>query len=157
MVIGLFPADYSEFRKSNTPQRCRGFACGVSPRNPVNPAVLVSIVEDDELVRKATENLIRSMGWDVLSFDSADSFIASGAVYRTGCLISDVTMPGMSGIEMHALLISQGCAPPTIFITGYPNAQDEAIVLANGALAYLEKPVDANTMLAQVQQAIGTP
>ncbi|BEU24693.1 response regulator [Paraburkholderia caribensis] len=157
MVIGLFPADYSEFRKSNTPQRCRGFACGVSPRNPVNPAVLVSIVEDDELVRKATENLIRSMGWDVLAFDSADSFIASGAVYRTTCLISDVTMPGMSGIEMHALLISQGCAPPTIFITGYPNAQDEAIVLANGALAYLEKPVDANTMLAQVQLAIGAP
>jgi FixJ family two-component response regulator len=121
----------------------------------VTPAALVSIVEDDESVRNATENLLRSKGWAVLTFESADAFLASGAVHRTGCLISDVTMSGMSGIEMHAQLISQGCAPPTIFITGYPNTQDESLVLTNGALAYLEKPVDSTVILAWVDKLIG--
>lgn len=66
-------------------------------------------------------------------------------------------MSGMTGIEMHALLITQGRAPPTIFITGVPNPHDEAVMLANGPLAYLEKPVDSNTILHYVQQALGTP
>jgi FixJ family two-component response regulator len=93
------------------------------------------------------------MGWAALTFDSADAFLTSGAVNRTRCIISDVSMPGMSGIEMHAKLISQGCAPPIIFITAYPCAQDESTALANGALAYLEKPVDSiliNELLSAV-------
>jgi FixJ family two-component response regulator len=123
----------------------------------VTPAALVSIVEDDELVRESIANLIRSIGWEVLSFDSAEAFLHSGAAYRTQCLISDVTMPGMSGIAMHAQLISMGCAPPTIFITGYPSTHDETTALTNGALAYLPKPVDSNVILALVQQVIGKP
>jgi FixJ family two-component response regulator len=97
------------------------------------------------------------MGWAVLTFDSADAFLDSGAVSTTRCIISDVTMPGMSGIEMHAKLLSQGSAPPTIFITAYPTARDESIALANGALAYLEKPVDSDIILEKVRQAIGPP
>ncbi|MDR5760856.1 response regulator [Caballeronia sp. LZ035] len=123
----------------------------------MSSVALVSIVEDDESVRKATENLIRSMGWEVLSFDSAEAFLDSGAVAITRCLISDVTMPGLSGIEMHAQLLALGHAPPTVFITGNPTAQDSATAQANGALAYLEKPVDSNTILHYVQQALGTP
>ncbi|MEX3940518.1 response regulator transcription factor [Paraburkholderia sp. BR10937] len=95
------------------------------------------------------------MGWEVLTFDSADAFLRSGAVPNTRCLISDVTMPGMSGLEMHAQLRSQGIAPPTIFITAYPTAQDETAALANGALAYLEKPVDSSVILQKVRQAVG--
>jgi FixJ family two-component response regulator len=120
----------------------------------VTASALVSIVEDDESVRVATENLLRSLGWSVASFGSADAYLASDAVSRTGCLISDVTMSGMTGIEMHALLISQGRAPPTIFITGFPNPHDEAVVLANGAHAYLEKPVESHVILALVRKAI---
>jgi FixJ family two-component response regulator len=133
------------------------FTRRVIPGDPVTPAALVSIVEDDESVRNATENLLRSKGWAVLTFESADAFLASGAVHRTGCLISDVTMSGMSGIEMHAQLISRGCAPPTIFITGYPNSRDESLVLTNGALAYLEKPVDSTVILAWVHKLIAGP
>lgn len=66
-------------------------------------------------------------------------------------------MSGMSGIEMHAQLISQGYSPPTIFITGFPSAQDEAAALANGALAYLEKPVESHVILTWVQKIMGTP
>jgi FixJ family two-component response regulator len=123
----------------------------------VTPVALVSIVEDDESVREAIESLIRSMGWAVLTFDSADAFLNSGAVSQTQCLISDVTMPGMSGIEMHAKLLALGCAPPTIFITAYPRARDESVALANGALAYLEKPVDSSVILEKVRQATGKP
>jgi FixJ family two-component response regulator len=97
------------------------------------------------------------MGWDVLSFDSAQAFLDSGAALRTQCLISDVSMPGRSGIDMHAQLIAQGHALPTIFITGYPNAQDRAVALANGAVAYLEKPINSNAIIALVQQVLGTP
>lgn len=123
----------------------------------MTPTSIVSIVEDDESVREAIENLIRSIGWDVASFDCADAFLRSGVAQRTRLLISDVTMPGMSGIEMHAQLAAGGIAPPTIFITGYPNAQDEAVALANGAIAYLEKPLDSNVILARIQQAVGKP
>ena len=93
------------------------------------------------------------MGWDVLTFESAAAFLGSGAVDRTRCLISDVSMPGMSGIEMHARLLANGCAPPTIFLTGYPTARDEAVVLANGALAYLPKPPDFKIVLGNIQRA----
>jgi FixJ family two-component response regulator len=97
------------------------------------------------------------MGWAVLTFDSADAFLNSGALSNTGCIISDVTMPGMSGIEMHAKLLMQGCAPPTLFITAFPTSRDEAIALANGALAYLEKPVDSDLLVETVRQAMGRP
>jgi FixJ family two-component response regulator len=123
----------------------------------VTPTSVVSIVEDDESVREAIENLIRSIGWDVASFDCADAFLRSGMARNTRLLISDVTMPGMSGIEMHAQLASEGIAPPTIFITGYPNVQDEAVALANGAIAYLEKPLDSNVILARIRHAVGKP
>ena len=123
----------------------------------MSPVALVSIIEDDESVREAIESLIRSMGWAALTFDSADAFLNSGAVSSTQCIISDVTMPGMSGIEMHAKLLSLGYAPPTIFITAYPTVWDESVAFANGALAYLEKPVDSSIIIDKVRQAIGTP
>jgi FixJ family two-component response regulator len=120
----------------------------------VTPVALVSIVEDDEAMRMATASAIRSMGWEVLTFESASAFLDSGVVSQTHCLISDVSMPGMSGIEMHASLLANGYAPPTIFLTGYPSARDEAVVLANGALAYLPKPTDFDIVARNVKYAL---
>lgn len=131
------------------------FTCGTRASDPVTQAAIVSIVEDDDAVREALESLIRAKGWAVLSFDSADAFLDSGTIDQTRFLISDVSMKGMSGIEMHAKLIAQGYSLPTIFITAYPNPQDEATALANGAIAYLEKPVGSNAILASIQQAMG--
>ncbi|CAD6533986.1 hypothetical protein LMG27952_02861 [Paraburkholderia hiiakae] len=105
-------------------------------------------------MRMATASVIRSMGWNVLTFESAAAFLGSGVIGQTHCLISDVTMPGMSGIEMLAHLVSNGCAPPTIFLTGFPTAHDEALARANGALAYLTKPADFNVMQRSVQRAL---
>jgi FixJ family two-component response regulator len=133
------------------------FTCGTHASDPVTHPAIVSIVEDDESVREALENLIRAIGYEVLSFNSAHAFLDSGAVIQTRFLISDVTMKGMSGIEMHARLISQGHSPPTLFITGYPNAQDEATALANGAIAYLRKPVGSDVILASIRRVTGNP
>jgi FixJ family two-component response regulator len=120
----------------------------------LNEATLITIVDDDESVRDATENLLRSKGWAIQTFGSASAFLASSAIQQTGCLISDVTMPGMSGLEMHAQLVSNGSAPPTIFITAYPNAIDESVALKNGAVAYLEKPVEPKLIISWIEKLI---
>lgn len=107
---------------------------------------VVSIVDDDESARLATEGLIRSFGRRTRLFASAEEFLQSGHVAETSCLISDVMMPGMSGVEMHDRIIALGYAPPTIFITAFPSDDLKAKALANGALAVLDKPVDPDAI-----------
>ncbi|WP_428979400.1 response regulator transcription factor [Cupriavidus oxalaticus] len=103
-------------------------------------------MDDDEAVRLATASLVRSLGRPTRMFASAEEFLASGHVAETSCLISDVMMPGMSGVAMHERVIALGYAPPTIFITAFPGPDLKAQALANGALAVLEKPVDAGAI-----------
>ncbi|MFD1557339.1 response regulator transcription factor [Paraburkholderia silviterrae] len=117
----------------------------------------VAIVDDDEAVRLATASLVRSLGWSVRAFASAEEFLQSGHVGDTSCLISDVRMPGMSGVAMHTHLLRLGTAPPTIFITAFPTGSLLAEVQANGALALLEKPVDATAMVHWLNVALGQP
>lgn len=118
---------------------------------------IVSIVDDDEAVRLATASLVRSFGWDVNSFASAEAFLGSGHVDETSFLISDIRMPGMSGIELHDCLLKQGNAPPTIFITAFPTAVLHAQTQAQGALALLEKPVDAAAIAHWLTTTLGAP
>ncbi|MBP0624033.1 response regulator [Cupriavidus sp. LEh25] len=109
-------------------------------------AQTVSIVDDDEAVRLATGSLIRSLGRPTRLFASAEEFLASGHIAETSCLISDVMMPGMSGLAMHEHILALGYAPPTIFITAFPGPDLLAKALANGALAVLDKPVDVGAI-----------
>jgi FixJ family two-component response regulator len=113
---------------------------------------MVSIVDDDEAVRLATADLVGSLGWDARVFASAEEFLASAWVEQTTCLISDVLMPGMSGVDLHDRLVELGCAPPTILMTALPtailHAKIQAKIDANGLMAFLEKPIDA-AILAQ--------
>lgn len=120
-------------------------------------AEVVSIVDDDESIRLATGSLVRSCGWPTRLFASADEFLASGLVGRTSCLISDVMMPGMSGVAMHDRVRAMGYAPPTIFITAFPAAELKAKALANGALAVLDKPVDPDAIAYWLAIALKTP
>lgn len=116
---------------------------------------LVSIVDDDQAVRRALSNLVRSFGWEARMFDSAEAFLASGDAPQTDCLVSDIRMPGMSGIEMHEQLIAQGAAPATIFVSAYPTPALEAKVAGNGALVLLQKPYRASDMTHWLSVAIG--
>ncbi len=118
---------------------------------------IVSIVDDDEAVRVATASLVRSLGWSTRVFASAEEFLQSACVDETACLISDVKMPGMSGIEMHDHLLKRGCAPPTIFVTAFLTGSLQAKIAANGALAVFEKPVDASAIANCLVLVLGQP
>lgn len=109
-------------------------------------AQIVSIVDDDEAARLATESLVRSFGWRTCLFASAEEFLQSGQIAETACLVSDIMMPGMSGVAMYDRILALGYAPPTIFITAFPTADLKAKALANGALAVLDKPVDVDAI-----------
>ena len=118
---------------------------------------VVSIVDDDKAVRVALSSLIRSLGWHARMYESAEEFLSSGQVAHTSCLISDIRMPGMSGIEMHERLRAHGHAPPTIFISAYPTPVLQAKAASNGALALLQKPYQATALTHWLSVALGNP
>ena len=104
--------------------------------------LLVSVVEDDRFFRESIKRLMRSLGYVVEAFPSAADFLASPHLTETICLIADVHMPAMTGIELHRHLIKVGRAIPTILVTGYPNDVERAGALNDGVLCYLRKPID---------------
>jgi len=115
---------------------------------------LVSVVDDDEFVREALPDLLRSFGLEALAFASADAFLASESLHLTGCLVLDVTMPGMSGPELQVELARRKHAIPIVFISA--NADDSlgAEVLRRGAVAYLKKPFTDTAMLEAINAAL---
>jgi FixJ family two-component response regulator len=118
---------------------------------------IISIVDDDEGARVATASLVRSLGWQTRVFASAEEFLESGLIDETSCLISDIRMRGLSGIEMHDRLLALGYAIPIIFMTGFPTAALEAKIQARGAPPFLEKPVDASTVERLLNLALERP
>lgn len=118
-------------------------------------ALLVSVVEDDQFFRESKRRLMRSWGYEVEVFSSAADFLASTRRLETNCLICDVQMPGMSGIDLHGSLIDAGCAIPTILVTAYPNDSDRARALKNGVVCYLGKPVDETLLIRCLRGVLG--
>jgi len=118
-------------------------------------AKIVSIVDDDEHVRWATSSLVRSLGWRVAMFESATRFLASDVIESTSCLLSDVKMPGMSGIELQTDLNEKKIFIPTIFVTAYPSERLREQLVANGALCVLGKPVDLSELTSWLTRILG--
>jgi FixJ family two-component response regulator len=103
---------------------------------------LVSIVEDDRFVRESMRMLMESLGHSVEAFSSAADFLASPRLVETACLIADVQMPAMTGIELYRYLIETGHAIPTVLVTAYPDDGARARALKEGIICYLRKPVN---------------
>jgi len=103
---------------------------------------LVSVVEDDQHFRESMGRLMRSLGYTVEAFPSAADFLASPRLAETRCLIADVNMPAMTGIELYRHLFLAGRVIPTILVTAYPNDIDRTRALNEGVVCYLRKPVD---------------
>jgi FixJ family two-component response regulator len=103
---------------------------------------LISIVEDDQPFRESMRNLITSLGYTVEAFPSAANFLQSPLLAETACLVADVQMPGMTGVELHRKLVDAGYAIPTILVTAYPDEVVRKRALKNGVVCYLSKPVD---------------
>jgi FixJ family two-component response regulator len=107
---------------------------------------LVSVVEDDPSFRESMRRLMRSLGYNVEAYGSAADFLASPRLVETTCLIADVHMPGMTGVELYRHLVEAGHAIPTILVTAYPNDVDRARALTDGVICYLRKPIDENDL-----------
>jgi FixJ family two-component response regulator len=103
---------------------------------------LISIVDDDGLFRESMRRLVLSLGYTAEAFPSAADFLASRLLPGTACLVTDVHMPGMSGVELHRHLVDTGRAIPTILITAYPDEAVRDRALKDGVVCYLGKPVD---------------
>jgi FixJ family two-component response regulator len=117
-------------------------------------ASLVSIVEDDPFFRDSMRRLMRSLGYSVEAFSSAADFLASPRLVETTCLIADVHMPAMTGVELYRHLIEAGYAIPTILITAYPNDIDRARALNGGVVCYLRKPIDEKDLTRCLHAAL---
>ena len=114
----------------------------------------ISIVDDDEALRSSLEDLIRSVGFRVQGFSSAEAFLRSNQIEATDCLILDVRMPGMTGPGLQHVLLSERARLPIIFITAYENPGVRAQVLEAGAVAFLYKPVYEEDLLDAINTAL---
>jgi len=117
-------------------------------------ATQIAVVDDDESVRQAIDNLLRSLGFTVRSFASGEDFLESHRRRRAACLISDMQMPRMSGADIQATLAAEGDPTPVIFITAFPSDAGKARALAAGAVGFLAKPFDGGALIACVEQAL---
>jgi FixJ family two-component response regulator len=117
-------------------------------------ASLVSVVEDDQFFRESMRRLMRSLGYSVEAFPSAADFLASPRLVETACLIADVHMPAMTGLDLHRHLIAVGYAIPTILVTAYPDDDVRARALNDGVVCYLRKPVDEKHLMRCLRAAL---
>ena len=124
----------------------------------LNPA-LISIVDDDQPFRESMRKLVMMLGYTVEAFPSAADFLASRLLSETACLVADVHMPGMTGVELHRRLVERGYFIPTILITAYPDDVIRDRALKDGVVCYLSKPVDDDHLERCLHSALqpGTP
>ena len=115
---------------------------------------LVAIVDDDDLMRGALQGMLKSVGLRSQAFASAEEFLTSGQQNHTACLIADVRMPGMSGLELHAELNDEQRRIPTIFITAHGDEKMRMRALKAGAVEFLAKPFDDEALLESVRAAL---
>lgn len=131
------------------PASCRAWKGAHLSKLPV-----ISIIDDDRSVRKATDRLVRSLGFIAYSFASADEFLKSPHVNHSSCLIVDVRMLNMTGLKLQSVLLGKGLKTPIIFITGFPEEADRAVALEAGAVDFLTKPFDGKTMIRSLAAAL---
>src|ERR1700719_5401202 len=115
---------------------------------------IISIVDDDEAVRLALRSLVRSLGYVSNVFASAEEFLQSSHLHETSCLISDIQMPGMNGIELQNRLKILDHSTPVIFVTAFPDERYRARALEAGAIGFLEKPFEGRAMIMRTETAL---
>jgi FixJ family two-component response regulator len=115
---------------------------------------MISIIDDDASIREATKGFMRSLGYLAATFASAEEFLASERICDTSCLISDIKMPGMSGIELQDHLIVSGSCVPIIFVTAFPDEKTRRRALEAGAFCFLSKPFSEEDLIGCLDKAL---
>ena len=116
----------------------------------------IAVVDDDEAVRAALANLLDSLGLGVVAFASAEAFLASTAPSSVACLIADMQMPGISGLELHRHLVTIGRAVPVILVTAFPREHVRLQAQEQGAIGYFAKPFEARALIECLEKALHT-
>lgn len=125
-----------------------------SRKSSLSKLPVVAIIDDDASVRATTDSLVRSLGCVVYTFASAEEFLRSNRLDDFSCVIADVQMPGLSGVELQASLITQGYRVPFIFFTAFPDERVRAQALKAGAICYLTKPFHGDSLVQGLQVAL---
>jgi CheY-like chemotaxis protein len=141
-----------------------GFSpAGNSPRRrpqvedqQLQDAPIISIIDDDESMRCAMKSLVTSLGLDAYTFASAEAFLQSPHLEHTSCVITDLQMPGLNGVELQKSLLAQGRRIPIIFVTAFPEERLRARAIEAGALGFLSKPFESETLIKLIDKAIET-
>jgi len=115
---------------------------------------MVAVIDDDEAFRAALQRLLKAAGFPVRSFASAEDFLKSGQQHETGCLVTDIRMPGMSGLDLQAKLSAEHCPIPTIFITAHGDEKMRLQAMRGGAVKFLAKPFDSAMLIESVRVAM---
>ena len=113
----------------------------------MSEALLISIVDDDALARDGIAALVESLGYNVITFTSAEHFLQSDVITKMACLITDLQMPGLNGLELQEALQSQGHRTPIILVTAYPSENHRNRALDGGAVGFLRKPFDEASLI----------
>jgi FixJ family two-component response regulator len=121
----------------------------------VSEALIISVVDDDVWAREGIRDLVQSLGYRVSTFSSAEHFLESGQIADTVCVITDLQMPGMNGLELQRRLHAQGHRTPIIFITAYPNDLRRGRAINSGAVGFLSKPFKDEALIHCLNLAIG--
>jgi len=119
--------------------------------------IVVSIVDDDASVRRSTRRLLRSSGFRAEAFASAEEFLESKSAAKTACLILDLRMPGMNGLELQRRLTQNGHRVPIIFLSAHASEEDERSALRAGAVQFLRKPISKEALLSAIRDALKRP
>ena len=120
----------------------------------MSEAPLIAIVDDDALARDGIRELVASLGYETVTFSSADHFLQSSVITETTCLITDLQMPGLNGLELQEAIHSQGYCTPIILVTAYPNEQHRRRALDNGAVGFFNKPFEEASLIKCLTTAI---
>jgi FixJ family two-component response regulator len=120
----------------------------------VSKPVVISIIDDDLMVRESTADLINSLGYQALTFASGEQFLASGYLKDTACIITDLQMPGTTGLDLQSRLLADGHRTPIIFITAYPKDATRSRALNAGAVAFLSKPFEESALISSLETAL---
>ena len=118
-------------------------------------APVIAVIDDDASVRRALQRLLQSAGFTVETFATAREFLEADSWAQTGCLVLDVHLPGMSGYQLQEHLAASGVVIPIVFITAYDDASTRERVERSGAVGYLRKPFDQETLIEAIRRAIG--
>jgi len=121
---------------------------------PNSPHRIVAVIDDHRHLRESIKDLLEAAGYDGELYDSADNFLKQQGYSLADCILADVRMPGMSGVEMLKVLNRMPSRPPVIIMTAHGDAEIEAAALREGAIAFLRKPVNADLLMSWLQRAI---